>query len=468
MKSGKAVSTTVAGVAAVVALVVGLLIGGVALGPVISPPPAPQTRTVTQTVTAGAVTVTQTVTGPGTTVTATVTSTVAAGLTGEVKIGALLPLTGIVASLGENWLTALDLAQREVNDYLKRIDAGFTIKLVVEDTELKPETADVKLKSLVARGITLMIGPPSSTELRRVKSYADANKILLLNHYSTAPDLSIPDDFVMRFCPDDAFQAPIVPRLAKELGAKHIIYVWRGDAWGDGQYRVSSGEARKLGLTVYGEGTGGIRYAPENKEFATEVATLANLVKKLIAQGVKPDEIFIEYIALGEAAVFIESAADYPELSQVRWLGTDGTALLDELVKDPKVASFSAKVKWIHYMFTPAENEKNIKVREYVKQKLGREPDSFTYSIYDILWVYALTLLQVRKVDADLIRKVIPEVASRYYGALGPIILNKAGDLARADYTLWAIVKVDNKYEWQNVGTFSYDTGTFKWKTGYP
>jgi hypothetical protein len=48
MKTRKAVSSTVAGVAAVVALVLGLLIGGVALGPVLSPPPAPVTRTVTQ------------------------------------------------------------------------------------------------------------------------------------------------------------------------------------------------------------------------------------------------------------------------------------------------------------------------------------------------------------------------------------------------------------------------------------
>jgi branched-chain amino acid transport system substrate-binding protein len=96
------------------------------------------------------------------------------------------------------------------------------------------------------------------------------------------------------------------------------------------------------------------------------------------------------------------------------------------------------------------------------------EPDSYAYAAYDILWVYALTLLQVGKVDADLIRRVMPDLAARYYGAVGPVILNRAGDLAGTDYVLWAVVKVGDKYEWQNVGVYSFATGTFTWKPGFP
>jgi branched-chain amino acid transport system substrate-binding protein len=115
------------------------------------------------------------------TVTQTVTQTAAAGLTGDVQIGAILPLTGDLASYGENSRTTLELALTEINTYLRSIGAGFTIKLVVEDTETKPETADAKLKSLAARGITLIVGPQTSAEIRRIKSYADANKILLVS-----------------------------------------------------------------------------------------------------------------------------------------------------------------------------------------------------------------------------------------------------------------------------------------------
>jgi branched-chain amino acid transport system substrate-binding protein len=106
-------------------------------------------------------------------------------------------------------------------------------------------------------------------------------------------------------------------------------------------------------------------------------------------------------------------------------------------------------------------------VRDYVKQKLGREPDSYAYAAYDILWVYALTLLQVQKVDADLIRKVMPEVARSYYGAIGPVFLNKAGDLAGADYELWVVQRVGDKYEWVKVGVYSFATGVFTWSPGF-
>jgi branched-chain amino acid transport system substrate-binding protein len=186
----------------VVLLVVGLAIGAFALGPAVTPARV-ETVKVTERV------------------------TVAAGLTGKVPIGALLPLTGDLASYGENSRAALELALKEVNDYLKMVGAGFTIELVIEDTETKPETADAKLKSLHARGITLIVGPQTSAEIRRIKGYTDANKILLVSQSSTAPDLAIPDDFVLRFCPDDTIQGPIGPRLAKALGATHIIYVWR-------------------------------------------------------------------------------------------------------------------------------------------------------------------------------------------------------------------------------------------------
>jgi branched-chain amino acid transport system substrate-binding protein len=432
------ISTAAAAGLAVVLLVVGLAVGAFALGPAVAPARV-ETVKVTERV------------------------TVAAGLTGEVTIGALLPLTGDLASLGENSRVALELALQEVNGYLKTVGAGFTIKLVVEDTETKPETADAKLKSLHARGITLFIGPQSSGEIRRIKGYADANKLLLVSQSSTAPDLAIPDDFVLRFCPDDTIQGPIGPRLAKALGATHIIYVWRGDAWGDGLYRTSSEEAKKLGLTIAGE----IRYAPEKKEFSTEVATLADTVKKLIGQGVDSEKIFIEYIAFGEAVAFMSAAADYPDLAKVRWFGSDGTALMAEILQDPKVSKFVADTKWVNPIFAASENEKTKRVRDYVKQKLGREPDSYAYAAYDILWVYALTLLQVQKVDADLIRKVMPEVARSYYGSVGPVILNKAGDLAGADYDLWVVQKVGDKYDWVKAGVYSFATGVFTWSPGF-
>jgi branched-chain amino acid transport system substrate-binding protein len=80
----------------------------------------------------------------------------------------------------------------------------------------------------------------TSAEIRQVKGFIDTNKILLISQSSTAPDLKIPGDFVFRFTTADDIQGPIGPRLAKLLGVTHFLYVWRGDAWGDGLHTVST------------------------------------------------------------------------------------------------------------------------------------------------------------------------------------------------------------------------------------
>lgn len=76
----------------------------------------------------------------------------ARGLSGEVPIGALLPLSGPLGQFGENDKVAVELAVAEVNEFLEKIGAGWRLKLYVEDTETKPEVALEKLMSLHAKG----------------------------------------------------------------------------------------------------------------------------------------------------------------------------------------------------------------------------------------------------------------------------------------------------------------------------
>jgi branched-chain amino acid transport system substrate-binding protein len=385
------------------------------------------------------------------------------GLTGEIQIGALLPLTGDLASYGENSREAVKLAESEVNSFLAKSGAKFTIEVVVEDTQTKPDVALQKLQSLAAKGVKLYVGPQTSAEIRQIKSYADSNKLVLVSQSSTAPDLAIPGDYVFRFCTDDTIQGPIGPRLAKTLGLTHIIYVWRGDAWGDGLYRASSDEAKKLGLTV----VTGPRYDTVKKEFSAEAKALADEVQKLVNQGVKPEKIMVEFIAFAEAVPFFVAVADYSVLRQVKWFGSDGTAQLSELLAEPKAAEFAVQTKWVNPIFAATSSDKFVKVRDAVKAKLGREPDSYAYAAYDAVWVLTLALMQVGKYDGEAVKNVLSDIARNYFGAVGWINLNAAGDLAFADYILWVVEKRAGKYEWVDVGTYSFATGSFTWKGGF-
>ncbi|MCX8201328.1 MAG: ABC transporter substrate-binding protein, partial [Candidatus Caldarchaeum sp.] len=440
--------------AAVVALVVGLLIGGIGLGPLLSPA---QTTTVTRTTTVGGqgVTVTQTLTR-----TVTTTAPVAAGLTGEVTIGTLLCLSAVLSSYAENEKVAMDLAAKEVNEFLTRSGAGFRIRLVHEDTACQPAVAEEKIRSLYARGVRLIVGPMTSAEIRQIKGFADTNKILLISQSSTAPDLKIPGDFVFRFTTADDIQGPIGPRLAKLLGVSHLLYIWRGDAWGDGLHTVSSREARRLGINLAFE----LRYAPDKTEFSAEVSQLNAKVRELLAQGVSPDKIMVEIVGFDEVVAFLSAANDYPDLKRVRWFGSDGTAVTNTIFQDPSATRFAEQVKWINPLFFATTPDRKARVDAEVLRVLGRSPpDAYSYAAYSAVWAYALGLMATQKYDAEAIRAVLPKIAEEFLS----LKLDDAGDLPFSDYILWVVKTVGGKPTWVEAGRYVYSTGTFEWAEGF-
>jgi branched-chain amino acid transport system substrate-binding protein len=385
-------------------------------------------------------------------------------LQGEIDIGALLPLTGALGSYGQHSQAAIMLAQSDVNAFLQKAGATFTIKILVEDTETKPDVALQKIQSLAAQGVKLYVGPQTSGEARNIITYADSNQLVLVSQSSTAPDLAIPGDFLFRFCPDDNHQGPIGPDLFHNLGITNIIYVQRGDAWGDGLFKASSAEATKVGLTI----APAIRYDPTAAEFSSEAKALDDQVKSLMSSGVTADKIGIELMAFAEATAFLVAAKDYPELKQVHWFGSDGTAQLAELTKDPVAAAFASQIKWVNPIFAPSTNVKYQKVTAYVQQQTGSGADTYAYAAYDAVWVLTLALMQVQKYDGNAVRNVLSDVAANYYGAIGWVNLNAAGDLASADYWLWIVVPTTGgAYSWSQVGTYSGSTGVFAWSSGF-
>ena len=468
MRRGSGVSTAAAIAAVIVAILVGIGIGIAAAPSIVAPATVTstveKTKTVTTTLGAGATaTVTTTVSVEKTaTVTSTVEKTVTAGaggLTGEIPIGALFPLSGGLGTFGENNKVIAEIAVKEVNEFLAKSGAGWRLKLYVEDTETKPSVALEKLMSLHAKGVKVVVGPMASASVKALKEYADSNRIVVISPSSTAAALGIPGDYIFRFCPSDLIQGPIGPKFAKQLGVTHIIFVWRGDAWGDGLEAEAKKAAEDLGLTVAAE----IRYAPEAAEFSAEAATLADKVNALISSGVSPDKIMVELIAFEEAKMFFIAASEYDVLWKVRWFGSDGTAKSHAVLEDPKAAEFSAKVRFVNPIFTPTKTPKFKELTEKVKEELGRTPESYAYDTYDAIWVTALAIMATGTYDGEAIKNILPDIVAHYYGASGYIPLNEAGDRAFADYELWEIVKTDGGYEWKATGIYRFATDTITW-----
>ncbi len=375
-----------------------------------------------------------------------------------IPIGGLLPLTGDLSSYGVNSQAALKLAERDINAFLEKAGLPYRVKMVIEDTETKPTVCLQKLQALAAKGIKVFVGPMTSAEVKQIMNYANQNHLVIISPSSTAPSLAIPNDYIFRFCPTDRIQGPVIAKMAKYFGKKVLIIMWRGDAWGDGLHEAVKQAAEKLGITVID----GPRYDPNAKEFSNEVAALAQKVQDAINK-YGADKVAVDFIGFNEVVQVMSTASQYPVLSKVMWFGSDGTALLDELLKDPTAAEFAAKVKFLNPIFAATKSQKYDKIVAELKKMLGRTPDTYALASYDAAWVAALSILVTGKYDGTAIKNILPDVAYNYFGATGWIVLDKAGDRAFADYNIYAVVKEGGKYVWKLAGVYHYSSDSFTW-----
>lgn len=425
---------------------------------------ATATKTVTEIATViKTVTVTPLLTTPTSTPhITTATTPLTYKLSGEVKIGVLLPLSGELASFGAELKTIIEYAEQEINSYLEVNGKPWRIKFVIEDTAVDPKTHLEKLMALYATGIQIFVGGISSAELSEALSYCNDRGILIISPSSTSPALSIPD-MALRYVPPDQYQGKAIARIMWERGLRWIIPMWRGDTWGDGLAQATIETFKEICKTS-GESCGvlsGIRYDPKAKEFSAEVSQLVTLVDDSVKKYGK-DKVGVLLISFEEAAAVFAAAKSYSLLAEVKWQGSDGTANIAPLL-DPSIADMVDKVEFLSTMASPGEAPKAEIVRNVIREKLGRDPMGYTYFTYDIAWTIALALDRVGIYDAVAVKNILPQVFKDYVGASGKIALDENGDRALAYYDIWAIAKVDDKYKWSVVGLYDGETDSVKW-----
>ena len=367
-------------------------------------------------------------------------------LSGEISVGSLLPLTGDLATHGEENMEGTRLGVADFNEYLADKGADWSIRLVEEDSQTNPVVALEKLTALNARGVSIVIGPETSSNIRNIKGYSDENNMLLLSCCSTAPNLAIEGDSVYRLAPDDTNQGAALATLAAESGIDAIVPIWRGDAWGDGLRDATRDSFSAKG----GEVVDGVRYNPEAPEFSAAVSLLNDRVTEAVDE-YGADRVAVMNIGFAEGLQVVQGATTYDALGDVRWFGSDGNAKDSRLIDDPIASEFAGSVQFMALQVSAATNEKFQHVESTITDLLGRSPNTYTHSSYDAAWIVGLSIEDAGSAEVDDVAAVLPGIASEYVGAMGDIELNAAGDLAQADYTIWGVVDG----EWAVVGSYS-------------
>lgn len=368
----------------------------------------------------------------------------------DLRIGALLSLSGNQSTFGQASRAALELARDDMNAALAQEGSSAQVTLLVGDTQHSPLLAEQRLRELAAQGVRIVIGPQSSAEAQAVRDLAQQRGILILSHGSTAGSLSIPGDNLFRFIPDDSQEARALAALLREDGLDTVVPLWRADAGNEGLVLA----LRQAFPAVGGVVTAGISYSLTETDFADELAVVRQQVEAAAAQGAT---VGIYLAAFDEVApLFLQARAD-PFFAGQRWYGSDSAALNQPLIDSPAAAQFAATVGYPNPLFGLADDQSARwqPVEDRVRAQAGLDAGSQVLSAYDALQIATRALLQVgNAAEVEALKAALMQVAGSFDGITGATALNAAGDRASGRFDFWAVRPTDGTFAWRRVAAF--------------
>lgn len=379
----------------------------------------------------------------------------------EVPIGLISSLTGAWSSGGNSIKIAVEKAEKDVNNYFENKNSSMRTRLLVEDSKTNPVESVHALKRLIDSDVRIVIGPATSAAVMSVKDYANQHDVILISPSSTSAALSIADDNLFRFVPDDRNQAEFISNKMWNDGIRVVIPMWRSDTFGNELVKgVKENFEKKGGLVMEG-----VEYHPHTGEFSSSLhrinfimwnqylKKLSNIVENTTHQ-FDAQKVGVYLVSFDEVTPILIQSNEHPILQKVKWYGSDASAQNLQIIRNHDAAYFAEMINFSNPLFqVNLSNSKAETLGAEIEKKLHGS-SSLTYPIlaYDTYWVTALSLEKIidnRTIDIDVesLKKIINGTAANYEGISGKIILNAAGDRINANYDIWSVVKSQKDFD---------------------
>jgi len=166
-----------------------------------------------------------------------------------IKLGVALPLTGEVASWGENALAGIKLATNEINT--NGGINGKKIELIVEDSKCTSESVNVYSKLIYIDKVSAILGPICSSEAEPAIEIANNAKIPNIMITASAPNLTLNKKHILRVYPSDTLQGKFAADyIYNVLGKKTVAVIYINLSWGTNVSKVFVENYEALGGKV--------------------------------------------------------------------------------------------------------------------------------------------------------------------------------------------------------------------------
>ncbi|GGB87172.1 ABC transporter substrate-binding protein [Marinobacterium zhoushanense] len=298
------------------------------------------------------------------TVVATLSAQALADNAEPIKVGVMLPFSGIYAALGDAGRNGLKMALKEHAGELH----GRQIEFIEMDTEAKPERAPEIASSLLNQHhANFIIGPVhSGVAMGMIKVLKDQDTIMIIPNAganaATGP-LCAPNIFRTSF----SMWQPSYPmgQVALDSAYKRVVTM----SWNYGAGRESLEGFEEAFKAGGGEIIKQIMVPFPKTEFQSYLSEIGSI---------NPDAVFV-FFAGGGAVKFVK---DYDALGLKGKIPLLGSGFLTEGTTSAQGPSAEGIRTTLHYA-DGLDNEVNTKFRQNYQQMFGKEADIYAVQGYD-------------------------------------------------------------------------------------
>lgn len=314
-----------------------------------------------------------------------------------ILIGAVIPLSGALASFGPRFQVAAQLALDEVNKAGGVL--GRRVELIVRDSGTNPAQGVQSATDLVnVNRVQVIFGAAASGVTIPVSSVTVPAGVVLISPSATSPAITNlrDNDLVFRTAPPDTLQGIVLADLAFGVkGYRNIAIIARNDAYGAGLADALKANFERLGGRV----TSVSLYETNVTDFSAQIAA---------ARAGNPQAISLITFDEGEALITQMVRAGVTNFD----LLVDGNKnqdLIDRLVRSIGAAALEGKVGTAPALAPGAGGDAFAKA---YKARLNEDPFVFTPHSFDALAIVCLAIQAAGEYNGLKIRDNLRRVAN--------------------------------------------------------
>jgi branched-chain amino acid transport system substrate-binding protein len=331
--------------------------------------------------------------------------------TGDIKIGAILPLTGGAAVYGQWARNGIDLATSEINAAggIK----GRKVVIVCEDDQSTPQQAVSAAQKLIATdGVKVIIGALTSSATLAVAPVCNEKKVVELSPGSSSPLLTGAGPYFFRNWPSDVFEGKSMADFAiSTLKLHNVAILYINNDYGTGLKDVFKAAFEKAG--------GMVPLVESYDENSTDFRSQLSKVKSA-----KVDGIYVPGHTNELGTILRQMKEMGIALPFMSVVGFESPQTIEIAGKAAEGAYYTAPA------FSPADT--SSRVRQFVgayQGKYGQPPEIFAAHAYDAVKILAGVIAEAGY-NADRIREALHKV-SGYPGVSGLTTFDANGDVEK-------------------------------------